>query len=61
MSAEGALDDPAIFGRAIAHAQSERSRLAAEVKRAKALKKEQGAYNNNAFFAWQSDKQEELV
>jgi len=38
MSAEGALDDPAIFAKAIAHAHAERSRLAAERRRAKALK-----------------------
>ena len=38
MTAEGALDDPAIFGKAIAHARSERARLKAEVKAAKALR-----------------------
>ena len=38
MTAEGALDDPAIFAKAIAHAHAERSRLAAERRRAKALK-----------------------
>ena len=38
MAAEGALDDPAIFAKAIAHVQAERARLTAEVKQAKALK-----------------------
>ena len=40
MTAEGALDDPAIFAKAIAYVDAERSRLEAEVKEAKALKKE---------------------
>ena len=38
MTAEGALDDPAIFAKAIAHVHAERARLTAEVKQAKALK-----------------------
>ena len=38
MTAEGALDDPAIFAKAIAHVHAERATLKAEVKRAKALK-----------------------
>ena len=38
MTAEGALDDPAIFGKAIAHARAERARLKAEVKEARALR-----------------------
>ena len=39
MSAEGALDDPSIFARAIAHVHAERERLAAHVQDARALKK----------------------
>jgi len=39
MTAEGALDDPAIFSAAITLVQSERARLAAEVKCARDLKK----------------------
>ena len=38
MSAEGALDDPALFSKAIAQRHTERARLKAEVKHAKALK-----------------------
>ena len=34
MAAEGALDDPAIFAKAIAHVQAERARLPSEVKQA---------------------------
>ena len=39
MTAEGALDDPAIFTKAVAHVHAERTRLRAEVKDAKALLK----------------------
>ena len=45
MVAEGALDDPAIFSKAAAHVHAERTRLTAELTRAKALKvakREQG-------------------
>ena len=38
MTAEGALDDPAIFAKAVAHVDAERVRLKAEVKQGKALK-----------------------
>ena len=38
MAAEGALDDPAIFAKAIELVHAERARLAAEVKQGKALK-----------------------
>jgi len=38
MAAEGALDDPAIFAKAAAHALAERARLKGEVRQAKALK-----------------------
>ena len=38
MTAEGALDDPAIFAKAIAHVHAARAQLRAEVKQAKALK-----------------------
>ena len=37
MTAEGALDDPAIFAKAIAHAHAERSRLAADRRRRESL------------------------
>lgn len=38
MTAEGALDDPAIFAKAVEHVHTERERLTAEVKQAKVLK-----------------------
>lgn len=38
MTAEGALDDPAIFAKAIAHVHAERERLTAAVQQGKALK-----------------------
>ena len=39
MTAEAALDDPAIFAKAAAHVHAERARLRAEVEQARALKK----------------------
>ena len=39
MSAEGALDDPAIFAKAIAHVNTERARLAGAVSQGRTLKK----------------------
>ena len=38
MTAEGALDDPSIFEKAVAHVQAENEQLRAEIKWAKTLK-----------------------